>query len=45
MKESNYINMDKASLKKLSKSQLIKLLMKQDNKTPIVKKKTSTCAS
>ena len=39
MKESNYINMDKASLKKLSKSQLIKLLMKQDNKTPIVKKR------
>ena len=32
MKESNHINMDKASLKKLSKSQLIKLLLKQENK-------------
>ena len=30
--KSNHINMDKASLKKLSKSQLIKLLLKQDNK-------------
>ena len=32
MKESNHINMDKASLKKLSKSKLIKLLLKQENK-------------
>ena len=31
--------MDKASLKKLSKSQLIKLLMKQDNNTPILQKR------
>ena len=30
--KSNYINMDKASLKKLSKSKLIKLLMKQEKK-------------
>ena len=30
--KSNHINMDKTSLKKLSKSQLIKLLLKQDNK-------------
>ena len=28
--KSNHINMDKASLKKLSKSELIKLLLKQD---------------
>ena len=32
MKESNHINMDRASLKKLSKSELIKLLLKQENK-------------
>ena len=38
-KISNNINMDKASLKKLSKSQLIKLLMKQDNNTPILQKR------
>ena len=31
--KSNHINMDKASLKKLSKSQLIKLLLKQDKKS------------
>ena len=30
--KSNYINMDKASLKKLSKSKLIKLLLKQEKK-------------
>ena len=30
--KSNHINMDKASLKKLSKSKLIKLLLKQENK-------------
>ena len=30
--KSNHINMNKASLKKLSKSQLIKLLLKQDKK-------------
>ena len=37
---SNYnSNMNKASLKKLSKSQLIKLLMKQDNNTPIIQKR------
>ena len=35
MKESNYINMNKASLKKLSKSQLIKLLLKQEKKKPV----------
>ena len=34
MKESNHINMDRASLKKLSKSKLIKLLLKQENKKP-----------
>ena len=39
MKESNHINMDKASLKKLSKSQLIKLLLKQENKKPIQQKR------
>ena len=32
MEKSNHINMDKASLKKLSKSQLIKLLLKPDKK-------------
>ena len=31
--------MNKASLKKLSKSQLIKLLMKQDNNTPVIQKR------
>ena len=37
---SNYnSNMNKASLKKLSKSQLIKLLMKQDNNTPVIQKR------
>ena len=37
---SNYnSNMNKASLKKLSKSQLIKLLMKQNNNTPILQKR------
>ena len=30
--KSNHINMDKASLKKLSESELIKLLLKQENK-------------
>ena len=39
MKESNHINMDKASLKKLSKSQLIKLLLKQENKKPVQQKR------
>ena len=34
IKESNHINMDKASLKKLSKSKLIKLLLKQDKPAP-----------
>ena len=34
IKESNHINMDKASLKKLSKSELIKLLLKQEKKKP-----------
>ena len=38
MKKSNHINMDKASLKKLSKSELIKLLLKQDNK-PVPQKR------
>ena len=38
-KKYNNINMDKASLKKLSKSQLIKLLMKQDNNTPVLQKR------
>ena len=33
--KSNHINMDKASLKKLSKSKLIKLLLKQENKKPV----------
>ena len=32
--KSNYINMDKASLKKLSKSELIALLMKQQKHSP-----------
>ena len=32
--KSNHINMDKASLKKLSKSELIKLLLKQEKKKP-----------
>ena len=32
MEKSNHINMDKSSLKKLSKSKLIKLLLKQENK-------------
>ena len=32
MEKSNHINMDKASLKKLSKSELIKLLLKQEKK-------------
>ena len=41
IKESNHINMDKASLKKLSKSELIKLLLKQEKnpKTVVVNKK------
>ena len=39
MKESNYIYMDKASLKKLSKSKLIKLLLKQENKKPVQQKR------
>ena len=34
MEKSNHINMNKASLKKLSKSQLIKLLLKQEKKKP-----------
>ena len=33
------INMEKASLKKLSKSQLIKLLLKQENKKPVQQKR------
>ena len=33
MEKSNHINMDKASLKKLSKSKLIKLLLKQEKKS------------
>ena len=39
IKESNHINMDKASLKKLSKSQLIKLLLKPENKKPVQQKR------
>ena len=39
MKESNHINMDKASLKKLSKSQLIKLLLKQEKNKPVQQKR------
>ena len=38
MEKSNHINMDKASLKKLSKSQLIKLLLKPDKK-PVQQKR------
>ena len=39
-KLSNYnINMEKSSLKKLSKSQLIKLLLKQENKKPVQQKR------
>ena len=34
MEKSNHIDMDKASLKKLSKSELIKLLLKQEKKKP-----------
>ena len=34
MGKSNHINMDKSSLKKLSKSQLIKLLMKENKPVP-----------
>jgi len=36
------INMNKDSLKKLSKSQLIKLLLKQENNTPIKKRPIPT---
>ena len=39
IKESNHINMDKDSLKKLSKSQLIKLLLKPENKKPVQQKR------
>ena len=39
MEKSNHINMDKASLKKLSKSKLIKLLLKQENKKPVQTKR------
>ena len=39
MEKSNYIYMDKASLKKLSKSKLIKLLLKQENKKPVQQKR------
>ena len=39
MEKSNYIYMDKASLKKLSKSKLIKLLLKQENKKPVKQKR------
>ena len=39
MEKSNYIYMDKASLKKLSKSKLIKLLLKQENKKPVPTKR------
>ena len=35
IKEYNYIEMNKASLKKLSKSELIKLLLKQEKKKPV----------
>ena len=34
--KSNHIDMDKASLKKLSKSELIKLLLKQEKKPKII---------
>ena len=36
IKEYNYIEMNKASLKKLSKSELIKLLLKQEKKPKII---------
>ena len=39
LEKSNHINMDKASLKKLSKSQLIKLLLKNENKKPVPQKR------
>ena len=39
MKESNHINMDKASLKKLSKSQLIKLLLEREKPKPVQQKR------
>ena len=39
MEKSNYIYMDKASLKKLSKSKLIKLLLKQENNKPVQQKR------
>ena len=39
MEKSNYIYMDKASLKKLSKSKLIKLFLKQENKKPVQQKR------
>ena len=39
MEKSNYIYMDKASLKKLSKSQLIKLLLERENKKPVQQKR------
>ena len=36
LKKSNHIDMSKSELKKLSKSQLIKLLLKQENKPKVV---------
>ena len=39
MEKSIHINMDKASLKKLSKSKLIKLLLKNENKKPVQQKR------
>ena len=39
MEKSNHIYMDEASLKKLSKSKLIKLLLKQENKKPVQQKR------
>ena len=36
MEKSNHIDMDKASLKKLSKSELIKLLLKLEKKPKII---------
>ena len=39
LEKSNHINMDKASLKKLSKSQLIKLLLKNENKKQVPQKR------
>ena len=39
MEKSNHINMDKSSLKKLSKSKLIKLLLKNENKKPVTQKR------